>query len=352
MQYLTTIRIKILVQYISSRNIHLPLYSYSSNCCMLLEILIPMFSFAWLTIPFGDGIFFFSFPLSTVGEPVPLPKPRKAAPRPVVPKRKLAPSSPSSKTLSSGSDQVERLLNAGINSSIDAPSNDTSSEIVQSSTKLEEKVETVSNCSTSESEVFLTPGIDQSQATFDYSSVTLKENEVESLTTVQTDNKEEKEVSSSTEKNIENPSTSRGSSNQEKKLCAVISTIPKCEVLNTLNVDNTKAQNKEKEGLKDPKRTRIPRTASKSNDFETNSLERQRRHLTSQLEDITFALNLNVASNVGLSSDRSEKFQGNAQQLEEKENDCSQGVGGGKSHPEMSASGACCISLMRVVMGT
>ncbi|XP_029046847.2 protein cordon-bleu isoform X1 [Osmia bicornis bicornis] len=272
-----------------------------------------------------------------VGESVPLPKPRKAAPRPVVPKRKLAPSFPPSNTLSSGSDNVERLLNAGTNPSIDASSTDTSSEVVQSSTNFEEKLETASNCSTSESEVFLTPGVDQSEATFDYNSVILKEDEGESLTAVQTDNKEE-EVCSSKEKNIENPSTAKGSSNQEKKLCAVISTIPKCEVLNALNVDNTKTQNKEKEGLKDPKRTRIPRTASKSNDFETNSLERQRRHLTSQLEDITFALNLNVASNVGLLSDRSEKFQGNAQQLEEKQNNCSQSVGGGKSHPGMNAS--------------
>ncbi|XP_076636797.1 uncharacterized protein LOC143349430 isoform X2 [Colletes latitarsis] len=89
----------------------------------------------------------------------------------------------------------------------------------------------------------------------------------------------------------------------------VISTIPKCEYLKLLTNEQPPlqfgegkmARDRKAEGGKsanDHKRIRIPRTASKSNDFETNALEKQKRHLTSS-DDITFALNINMASNFG-----------------------------------------------------
>ncbi|XP_043260809.1 uncharacterized protein LOC122402248 isoform X2 [Colletes gigas] len=96
--------------------------------------------------------------------------------------------------------------------------------------------------------------------------------------------------------------------NSNSKIDAVvISTIPKCEHLQSLTNEQPPLQlgegkmardTKMEGGENDHKRVRIPRTASKSNDFETNTLERQKRHLTSS-EDITFALNINVASNFG-----------------------------------------------------
>ncbi|XP_076397509.1 uncharacterized protein LOC100881193 isoform X2 [Megachile rotundata] len=298
--------------------------------------------------PVGDAPVDARVSRKRVGEPVPLPKPRKAPSRPEVPKRKL-PSPLLSKTLSSDSGEVDCSLNAATHPS--TATNDASSDVVdeknsiQSRRNSEEKLETASNYSSSENEVFYTPGVDQSQATFDYDSVT-----VEKKDEIQVDNKvnEKEEVQSIEEKKkTENSSTkhqnltlqkSKPNSTAVKGSCAVISTMPKCEHLDTLKVDNAQTQSKEKEGLKDPKRTRISRTASKTNDFEVNTLERQKRHLTSQLEDITFALNLNVASNAGLLSDQSKKLEENVQRSEDKQDNSFQSVGGGKSHLGMNAS--------------
>ncbi|XP_017882688.1 cordon-bleu protein-like 1 isoform X2 [Ceratina calcarata] len=317
-----------------------------------------------------------------VGEPAPLPKPRKRSTtqRPEVPRRKIAPPSPSSRTLSSESSNVDRLSNA--------PSPVARSESIErSSVRSDEKLEVVSCYSTSEEE-FFTPGPDQSQEVFNYDSIILKEkteamknedvkcekeleegsieksentslienkncNQTVKITKEESnsdkdynsiileekteliknkDVKCEKELSTERNtQNSENPSwiknkncnqavrkiSKRESSTdeedsslpsdgvqsvKEKRVCAVISTMPKCDHLNELSMDDAVRVQREqnKEGFKEPRKARIPRTASKSNDFETNSLEKQKRHLTSHAEDITFALNLNVASAIAL----------------------------------------------------
>ena len=218
-----------------------------------------------------------------------------------------------------------------------------------------EKVDATSVCSTSEDEVFLTPGIDQSDACFDYNSITLEEKEEGSLKTVENSDKESGNLEVQENGDQSAKSSARSTPRREKKLCAVISTMPKCAHLDLLaesgdllsSVERAKkAQEKQsaeaKAGVgeataqnREPKRARIPRTASKSNDFETNALEKQKRHLTSHAEDISFALNLNVTSNVGL------------RQKEERDTRC-QDVGGGELHRGLGGSGACCISLLVV----
>ncbi|XP_017759001.1 PREDICTED: uncharacterized protein LOC108549933 isoform X2 [Eufriesea mexicana] len=290
-----------------------------------------------------------------VGEPVPLPKPRKAAPmRPEVPKRKLAPPCPLITIPSSDSNHVDCLLNASTRSSTRSCTDDENlnmtdeksyTESVGSSNgiffKSEEKLDIASDCSTSEDEIFMTPGIDQIEASFDYSSINLEEkNKIESMNLTLKDdddganyevesnidgNKENIDISlnqDSTIKNVHSSILIKGTSSQEKKLCAVISTMPKCDHLNTLSVNNTVTQ----ESLKEPKRGKILRTASKSNDFEINSLEKQKRHLTSHAEDIMFALNLNVTSSIDLLSEK------------EKQDTGSQGVGGEKSYVAVGPS--------------
>ncbi|CAL7942205.1 unnamed protein product [Xylocopa violacea] len=300
-------------------------------------------------------------PRKRVGEPVPRPKPRKV--RSKAPQRKLTPPSPLTRTLSSTSSNVDCLPNALAHSSIASSGNDASSSAIDgksnannvefsstSSAEPEEKVEVASNSFTSEDEVYLTPS--QSQASFD--SLFLKEKyKTESENILPND--EDKKVNIKIEldpdddkENIDNSSdlnstfsrsehnsvSSKGTSGQEKRLCAVISTMPKCDHLDTLNVNDPITQSIDKEGVKDPKKAKIPRTASKSNDFETNSLEKQKRHLTSHVEDITFALNLNVASNVGLPSDASMKFDGDVVQQPKGEHEIGfQGVGEEISSP-------------------
>ncbi|XP_031841178.2 uncharacterized protein LOC116430769 isoform X2 [Nomia melanderi] len=306
------------------------------------------------TVPVEEAPVDVRVPSKRVGEPVPLPKPRKTSTsgntsvRPQVPKRKLAPPSPLSRALPSNSGNVDHFAkgppppahSASKSIASDASSNvlpgtpavgDGTSSAV-SDRKLEEdqdKPDVASTCSTSEDEVFLTPGIEHSQASFDYDSLPLEEKD-----------RPIKVVSANSELAIV-PATQRRQSSpiaetvagQEKKLCAVISTMPKCEHLAELaesngnlffkkkhaesrgnNTDRANDRHRSGEGAKESRRPRIPRTASKSNDFETNSLEKQKRHFTSHSEDITFALNLNVASNVGLLSARSDQFGGNVTQ--------------------------------------
>nr|XP_033198486.1 uncharacterized protein LOC117161224 isoform X1 [Bombus vancouverensis nearcticus] len=281
-------------------------------------------------------------PRKRVGEPVPLPKPRKAATiRPEVPKRKLKPPSPLSRTLSSDSSYVDSLSNAPAHSSTGSFITDSSSNC-GSSIKGEEKLDVCSNYSTSEDEVFMTPG-HLSEASFDYSSIDLEEkNQTNSTDTALNNDIDdgangERKLSINEDKvneaSLNQDSTmvrselstvSSKNSSQEKKLCAVISTMPKCDHLSSLSIKDTVSQSKEWEGLKEPKKARIPRTASKSNDFEINALEKQKRHLTSHAEDITFALNLNV--NPSLLSDRDL-----VQQSREEQDTESQDVGGEKS---------------------
>ncbi|XP_033198489.2 uncharacterized protein LOC117161224 isoform X4 [Bombus vancouverensis nearcticus] len=281
-------------------------------------------------------------PRKRVGEPVPLPKPRKAATiRPEVPKRKLKPPSPLSRTLSSDSSYVDSLSNAPAHSSTGSFITDSSSNC-GSSIKGEEKLDVCSNYSTSEDEVFMTPG-HLSEASFDYSSIDLEEkNQTNSTDTALNNDIDdgangERKLSINEDKvneaSLNQDSTmvrselstvSSKNSSQEKKLCAVISTMPKCDHLSSLSIKDTVSQSKEWEGLKEPKKARIPRTASKSNDFEINALEKQKRHLTSHAEDITFALNLNV--NPSLLSDRDL-----IQQSREEQDTESQDVGGEKS---------------------
>ncbi|KAF3428574.1 hypothetical protein E2986_05593 [Frieseomelitta varia] len=334
-----------------------------------------------------------------IGEPVPLPKPRKAV-RPEVSKRRLAPSSPLSRTtLSSDSSYVDCLSNVPARPSTGSFTNDASSNLTDRKISVrsscgsfvggEEMLEVCSNCTTSEDEVFMTPEY-QSGRSFNYNLVVLEgKNETEPIDNDTDDraNNERKlsisedqesveaasiddgdiEERKSSEASVEASSTSdkaddnrklsinesevnveacsdqnstlvrtkRGSvdstrsvSGQEKKLCAVISTMPKCDHLSSLNVKDTLAQGKEWE----PKKARIPRTASKSNDFEVNTLERQKRHLTSHAEDITFALNLNV--NPNLLPDQLREFDtdlAQQPQLEEQDDTESRGVGEEKS---------------------
>ncbi|XP_043507014.1 uncharacterized protein LOC122527152 isoform X5 [Frieseomelitta varia] len=353
-------------------------------------------------------------PRKRVGEPVPLPKPRKAV-RPEVSKRRLAPSSPLSRTtLSSDSSYVDCLSNVPARPSTGSFTNDASSNLTDRKISVrsscgsfvggEEMLEVCSNCTTSEDEVFMTPEY-QSGRSFNYNLVVLEgKNETEPIDNDTDDraNNERKlsisedqesveaasiddgdiEERKSSEASVEASSTSdkaddnrklsinesevnveacsdqnstlvrtkRGSvdstrsvSGQEKKLCAVISTMPKCDHLSSLNVKDTLAQGKEWE----PKKARIPRTASKSNDFEVNTLERQKRHLTSHAEDITFALNLNV--NPNLLPDQLREFDtdlAQQPQLEEQDDTESRGVGEEKSScVAVGSSGACCISL-------
>lgn len=206
----------------------------------------------------------------------------------------------------------------------------------------------------------MTPG-HLSEASFDYSSIDLEEKSQTSSTDTTLNNdiddgaNGERKLSINEDKvNVEASlnqdstlvrselsTVSSKNSSQEKKLCAVISTMPKCDHLSSLSIKDTVSQSKEWEGLKEPKKARIPRTASKSNDFEVNALEKQKRHLTSHAEDITFALNLNV--NPSLLSDRDL-----AQQSREEQDTESQDMGGEKSPVAVVSSGACCISLMCV----
>ncbi|XP_076651967.1 uncharacterized protein LOC143358595 isoform X2 [Halictus rubicundus] len=342
------------------------------------------------TVPVEDAPVDVRVPRKRVGEPVPLPKPRKTSTssntsvRPQVLKRKLAPPFPSSRKpiASSIVDHLAPAYSSSETTGSDASSNvlpvtSASSNSVDSSRRSSarsdqtvEKLEIASACSVSEDEMFFTPTADQSLATFDYDSLTLEEKHEEegamtnmpskkqnsiakissldhnSITSEQKDEEEgtmtkmlsknqtsihktsfdcssitseEKDEEDDTITRMpsqqqikQSPSTPKKAADQEKKLCAVISTMPKCKHLDDLaeskgsllfkkrraemkaNVSSTSSENGE-----GARRPRIPRTASKSNDFETNPLGKQKRHFTSHAEDFTFALNLNVASNLG-----------------------------------------------------
>ncbi|XP_072760277.1 uncharacterized protein [Anoplolepis gracilipes] len=114
---------------------------------------------------------------------------------------------------------------------------------------------------------------------------------------------------------------------KNKEMCTVISTIPKCdhfdvikedEILNSIikhnvaeNVNEScqkliKIENQNEEStnnsMKNAKRAKVIRSQSKSDDFETDILKRQKRYLTSSPEDIAHALNLNFSTRNSISS--------------------------------------------------
>lgn len=344
----------------------------------------------------------FSFPPGTVGEPVPLPKPRKTSAsgntsvRPQVPKRKLALSSPLSRTLSSSPSNVDHFINGppahsaskGITS--DASSNvllgtpvvvvvvggdgtsravsDRELEEFEKPGKLKDRGQPgiiAPTCSTSEDEVFPASGIEHSRPFVDYDSVPFEETDHRSKgdrTIALLPNSERVQAT----QHRQSSPIAKTAAGQGKKLCAVISTMPKCEHLGELSesngnlffkkkhVDDASDRYRTGEGAKESKRSRIPRTASKSNDFETNSLEKQKRHFTAHSGDITFALNLNVTSDVGLFNARSDQFDGNVTQEPRIEQNTGGihccfiqgGEGeGGESSCGLGTSGACCILL-------
>lgn len=154
-------------------------------------------------------------------------------------------------------------------------------------------------------------------------------------------------------------------SEKDKKMCTIISTIPKCErfdavkedgALNNIakrviteNVDNLcerceNCQNEELNGARSAKRTRIIRSQSKSNDFETDILKRQRRYFTLPSENIAHALNLNIPARNPTSFDITEK---NWKQIvtghctDHAEN---VDINKGKSYGEL-ITGACCCTI-------
>lgn len=120
-------------------------------------------------------------------------------------------------------------------------------------------------------------------------------------------------------------------SEKNKKMCMVISTIPKCERLDAIkkdgalnnikhvakhvimeNVDDLcerckNYQNEESNSARNDKRTRIIRSQSKSDDFKTDILKRQRRYFTLSPENIAHALNLNIPARNPTSFDIAEK---------------------------------------------
>lgn len=124
------------------------------------------------------------------------------------------------------------------------------------------------------------------------------------------------------EKNIEmakyvHSEDATSSLERDKETCTVISTIPKCEHLDTIKENSAlnnvkcsitenivepyeKRQNdqgkKSNNNAKYVKRAKVVRSQSKSDDFEMDSLKRQRRYLTLPTEDIAYALNLNLST--------------------------------------------------------
>lgn len=113
----------------------------------------------------------------------------------------------------------------------------------------------------------------------------------------------------------------------DKETCTVISTIPKCQHLDAIREDGalnntTKRvimesvelrekhqnyQSEESSNARIAKRTRVVRSQSKSDDFETDTLKKQRRYLTLPPENIAHALNLNFPARNSISSDTTEK---------------------------------------------
>ncbi|XP_028524954.1 cordon-bleu protein-like 1 isoform X2 [Apis cerana] len=268
-----------------------------------------------------------------VAVPVPHPKPRNTTTiRPEVAKRKLISSSPLNRTLSSNSNNIDCLSNDSAQSNIENFTTDANSYVIdaksytdsdgsskRNSVRCEEKLKVSYNYFINEKEVFMIPAR-ENEANFNYNSEILEKYDYKS-TNIKSDDDDDNDNNNDNridhkqklninmdKENIENSlngnsiltssdlASTKNTYGQEKKFCAVISTMPKCNHLNKLYINDMITQTKEGECLKDPKKAKIPRTASKSNDFEVNSLEKQKRHLTSHAEDITFALNLNVTS--------------------------------------------------------
>lgn len=115
---------------------------------------------------------------------------------------------------------------------------------------------------------------------------------------------------------------------REEDTCTIISTIPKCdhfdrgdddtsnnttkyntaEDLHELRQKPTQTdQSEESNNTKTAKRTKMIRSQSKSEDFEVDTLKRQKRHLTSPQEDIAHALNLNFSARNSVSSQKEQE---------------------------------------------
>ncbi|KAM0726421.1 Cordon-bleu protein-like 1 [Formica fusca] len=115
---------------------------------------------------------------------------------------------------------------------------------------------------------------------------------------------------------------------KNKEMCTVISTIPKCDHFDVIKEDDTlnsiikysiaenvnescqklqTAQSEESNNsMKNAKRTKVIRSQSKSDDFEMDTLKRQKRYFTSSPEDIAHALNLNFSTRNSISSSASQ----------------------------------------------
>lgn len=125
-------------------------------------------------------------------------------------------------------------------------------------------------------------------------------------------------------KNATNGTEMKGDFERNKEMCTVISTIPKCDHFDVIKEDDTlnniikyniaedanescqKLQTGQGEesniNMKNPKRTKVIRSQSKSDDFKMDTLKRQKRYLTSPPEDIAHALNLNLSTGNSISS--------------------------------------------------
>jgi len=115
---------------------------------------------------------------------------------------------------------------------------------------------------------------------------------------------------------------------KNKETCTVISTIPKCDHFDVIREDDTlndiikcniaenanessqklrtEGRGEESNNVKITKRTKVIRSQSSSDDFEMDSLKRQKRYLTSPPEDIAHALNLNFSAGNSISSSASQ----------------------------------------------
>lgn len=129
-------------------------------------------------------------------------------------------------------------------------------------------------------------------------------------------------------KDATNGTEMKGDFERNKEMCTVISTIPKCDHFDVIREDDTlnsiikyniaenanescqKLQTGQGEesntSVKNPKRTKVIRSQSKSDDFEMDILKRQKRYFTSPPEDIAHALNLNLSTGNSISSSASQ----------------------------------------------
>ncbi|RLU24264.1 hypothetical protein DMN91_004475, partial [Ooceraea biroi] len=156
------------------------------------------------------------------------------------------------------------------------------------------------------------------------------------------ENAEEEAVKRTHSRDVTNDAVVKNSGERDRETCTVISTIPKCEHLDRAVKENSSSSsvkrgvasmdhhefdrqisraaesvNKLHEKLEDqieeassehaksakrPKARTKVRSQSKSDDFEVDSLKRQRRYLTSPAENIAHALNLNLPVRNSISS--------------------------------------------------